>query len=799
MDAEASQKGQTSISSFRIQDSKSPIIYLDIQPRTESDAENPRPNLLVIHQDGQIRVVPGDLKQEMKNEAVSQNINGPPEQPVCVEYVSLMGIQQAKKALLKGREDVLQAIQSPDNIAQVHGSSGLSLLALIVRSNHDRTTDKSNGVALRIFAVRPTAAQTMIFPVSGKSSVLNELISIPIPELQISNADPPSYTLHAPSGTLYQHASAKLRLYNASGLVLRHVHDISLSNRDVYSHLRLTSNTMLVVGEETLDIVDATYGSLQAQVSLSPLGKGRRRSGKFKKQGPTRNDDTRTHLLSYFAPLGMVVALQNHRLIAFQISPQSSLESTSRKRGQSGRLIDAVDHAFNDREVPKAQKIKRLRLTVKKSVHAPDIGGEWRKTQAELNRCIEHGRINEFEQLVASELGLSDIDHGNCPVGLDHAIPSNQTKVSYVLSKIFGLKTEAQRAVKRGDEDLQRLKITFFPPRIYRFLVSRGCIVSHQVEKSLKQYGVLPVTSRLTTDALIEAIVEMDQSLTQLLVLLEGPSTIEATSLAHAIRISVDGLHGLGPDETPKLLMSGEEDHNMPDQDDDSTSQTPKSKSSDKERMEPTFSRPSNASMILDRALDNISTYGSATITVALRQSLSPSGLRHLIDVLRMSLAQNGWLTPYTNPVSAPLPSTDLNTGLANTLKVLNSTLTAIGTSGFLLSTSLPPHQATETADTITYMKAETSAALEGIQEATYLKGVLGETLLYAHSLVKQKRDKKMIFEDSKELPLGMKATQPIEMTKVGAGGETQKRSMRDIGRLKSRLVGEYSFERIVI
>ena len=49
-------------------------------------------------------------------------------------------------------------------------------------------------------------------------------------------------------------------------------------------------------------------------------------------------------------------------------------------------------------------------------------------------------------------------------------------------------------------------------------------------------------------------------------------------------------------------------------------------------------------------------------------------------------------------------------------------------------------------------------------------------------------------------LPLGLNLDKDrVPLTKVGAGGEVMRRSRRDIGDLKSRRVGEYSFERIVI
>jgi hypothetical protein len=109
-----------------------------------------------------------------------------------------------------------------------------------------------------------------------------------------------------------------------------------------------------------------------------------------------------------------------------------------------------------------------------------------------------------------------------------------------------------------------------------------------------------------------------------------------------------------------------------------------------------------------------------------------------------------------------------------------------------------------ERQDMIAYMKAEVSAVLEGLQEATYLGGLLGEMLLYRKSAMGPQAtlptaiDTKTCLKpismplaaSDTMLPLSLKAPKNISMTKVVCGGEIQKRSKRDIGRLKSKMVG---------
>ena len=148
--------------------------------------------------------------------------------------------------------------------------------------------------------------------------------------------------------------------------------------------------------------------------------------------------------------------------------------------------------------------------------------------------------------------------------------------------------------------------------------------------------------------------------------------------------------------------------------------------------------------------------------------------------------------------------------GLAS--KLMNCAIDSLGSGGWISGSSSSVDMA-ESGDTIAYMKAEISAALEGIEEAAYLNGMLNEVLLYSktakhldglHMGTSNPNEVKPIpvtFEDEilRVLPIGLNADQGVGLTRVGAGGELQARSARDIGRLKSRKIGHYTFERIMV
>lgn len=127
----------------------------------------------------------------------------------------------------------------------------------------------------------------------------------------------------------------------------------------------------------------------------------------------------------------------------------------------------------------------------------------------------------------------------------------------------------------------------------------------------------------------------------------------------------------------------------------------------------------------------------------ALKKELSIAQLRLIIDALRLDIARNGWLSPYDDSLEAAEPDLSDSNQLCHIAHLLNCAVDSIGIGGWILAASMNDDM-NETADTLAYMRAEISAALEGIEEATYLKGVLGEILLCGknalHSSTKPQR-----------------------------------------------------------
>ena len=733
-----------------------------------------------------------------------------------VQYSVVLSLEQAQKSLLKDREDILALLTSGTDTLGAH------ILLLFTRSAH------SGGVlSLRVFALNTAQASSEGIASAIGRRPLQELLSLPIPEPENVGSEGSNLTLHAPSATLYQYSPKSLAVYNLSCMVARRTHHTPLGHTPIETCLRLSSCSVVVNTATSVSIIDTQYHSIQAEFSLE-AHKNRTVDQVSKKDRIKNSEAKSTRLLSYFAPSEILVALQGRRLIGIQLSISGEKEG-SRKRKRAGLLINSIGRGINAMHEKSTKNRASSNLpkslgTYLSSSHSDD---NWSKKRKFLDQCFAKGEIERFESLINNELGITARENADISVKRPTHNTPDQHKIQYLLSNIFSL--DIPPATSEGSDSFRKLKIRFFPTDIFSYLFRTGLLSVDGIEIALKHHGVLPLTDHIANGALIHALAEWDPSLKVLQSLVESIVPLTAQELAHALQISLNLARVAESSDNTKFITNGEprndggSDHDM-----HLNSEIPSSPPAP----HPDSDNTSAAHQLLHLALTRLATHSSKTIIRALRTTLSPTLLLHLVDHLRISLARAGWLTPYTEPPpSLPLThdlnhnsKADKHTQLSTIAKLLNSLLDAIGSAGWLTST-LNSGAASETADTIAYMNAEISAALEGVEEATYLRNMLGEVLLYAASyetsLEKKETDrqKKMMMKAPaagqqrtiitapmdetgglrNALPLGLKANQEVEPTKVGAGGEVMERTRRDIGRLKDRGVPKYSFERILV
>jgi hypothetical protein len=196
----------------------------------------------------------------------------------------------------------------------------------------------------------------------------------------------------------------------------------------------------------------------------------------------------------------------------------------------------------------------------------------------------------------------------------------------------------------------------------------------------------------------------------------------------------------------------------------------------------------------------------------ALRSTIQTDELLAFIYLLRVELVRGAWTTLYIDPTSFDSEGNDPPPDgvIALIADLLGRCLDAVGSGGWLFNDAMSWADKAEAGDFLTALKLEVTAALEGVQEAVLLNGVVSEAARFGLATpdktwaARQGRLHKPIAvpiegKESRLLPLGMKTNLPPSIHKVVSGGEVVIRSSRETGHLISQKVEAYSLEKLAI
>ena len=772
-----------------------PVSYLDT---LETGSGN---KLIALHKDGSITGYSNDLKTEEWRSSIDREVSNLASAPV-IQAAAILSVQQARKSVLKNREDIL-AMLGPDRDGLDH-----NLLVVMSRPPAKDANKNAGELSLRIYPIRFARLDKGEFT-SDMAQKLQPLVILALPEPSNFHSKKSRITMHTASGTVYQDAEGALAVYDLNGSVPRLVHTVVRNG--ALSYLRVSPDMVASSRGTSVSLIDLTYDSLQDQGTLTMDHEAKvAQKSESPTDKPTITEDVQ--LLSYFAPLGVMVALDGRKLLAIQLFMTEQV-GESRKRKREGLLVNALGRGSSLLSAASRNSVASSREGKSLGAFLPSIdSSDWKAQKTALDQCVAQNDNEEFERLMAAALGINatgEINHTSSPGRQNHI---HRHVVSYALKTMFSV-DQAYLGADPANGAILNIDLRFFPRKIGKWLIEKGLFSLDQIELSLKQYEALPVTSKLANGSLIRALANFDSSLELLLSVLASPVPLGSLELVHVLAI-VARVPNTEVTEPQRLLTNGDGED-----DSDNIDRLQLVNGHTTDSIPSPFSNRSAhdwSHRLLNFAMKRLYACPPSSVALALKKELPTSQLRLLVDSLRMEIARGGWLSPYEDN----LDSLDFSLGddnqMSSIVHLFNCVIDSLGTGGWILGDPMSD-DLTESADTVAYMKAEISAALEGIEEATYLKGMLGEILLYGkdslNSSVKQSKSNEAQLpalppkpenmnldeEGSQLLPLGLKLAPVISTTKVGAGGELIKRSMRDIGRLKSRMVGKYSFDRIMI
>ncbi|KAL9038446.1 MAG: hypothetical protein Q9214_005277, partial [Letrouitia sp. 1 TL-2023] len=574
--------------------------------------------VLVVFQDGGIACFSEDLSEELWEKSVLSIDGSISQESIQVEFATVISADQARKALFKSRQDILV------NTDSSREPISMNLLFLLTRHPPTEPKDQSR-LVFRSITVR-IASPGSTNPSIRKPHYFQELASVVIPEPRSFLPRESVYTLHSSTGVLYQSDARSLVVYDLTKAAPRVLHQARSDKISCSSWLRINSSLVGVASAGSLSLVDLQYHSLQAKRGLQiPARAGQRRA-------LTENTDTR--LLSYYASLDVVVALQDSKLIIVPLSTISVQPNGSRKRARNGMLIDSLGRGV----------VRNNENVIKKRPHGlaqflrslEDENSEWKRAKNHLESLAAKGEAREFDDLAMSLLVIPK--HSDSKKKASSSFRSiNISHIHYILGRVFSV-SGTENILNEEGQKIQMLNLNFYPPKTFQYTMQNGLLTVAQVESALKQDGSLDSIHKLDKSALVYALAAADQSMTTLLSLLESPCPLEATQLVLVLRLTMGHLSGSATSADAKLITTGVYMNGF-DTLSEGRMEMAAIDMANKSNIQ--SQQTNNARGIFQSAIRRAFVHPIADLIQALKTSLSTSELRNTIDLLRIELATN--------------------------------------------------------------------------------------------------------------------------------------------------------------
>ena len=795
-----------------VENSKARIVFLGkfTTPRSSEGLAN-YTDALLVKEDGEIQCMDGDnLRVKWTSPASALSRDTALSKDSKVDFANLTNAFAVSQGILKGRQDAFTLF------SQEITEDGYNPELLIVIT-------KSTAVSTRTLHILtfPTRLGSQI---DHTTQSVNSLLTLNLPNPKGRFAEETTFSIQSSVGTIQQLSRDGLTIFDLTKTIPQELYSIKTHRAE--SFLRLSNTSIMVSEENCISVYNPKYQSTLASTQLEVTSASKTSIEQQNLIEPnSRPTIPHCDLVSYYPKLSLVVAIRGSELVALQIQGKSRV---------SGLLIDSLGCPINGHVRPGRDRAesKELLLKTMDSYLPGSIGivEESIEDQArQMDLAVSAKDPKRYDYLMSKKLGGDWVERRSFP-----ELDSNEKKkkerdvvmeipniddsdvdrrwVSYALKTIFAW-------TKEGNDEYQ-LSVIFYPPNVFMWLLKTGNITVANMELALRDQIRLSELDGLPVGELVNVLVEVDPDMDLLLALISR-NFLGAGELLCAIRILMDSLE-LFSDASPtkqQLLTNGEDLEELNGDIEARVEELGAEAESDLALAEYQLGPGSGIrGEALSLALSKLYTCPTETIVFALQTIFTSPEIVSLIYLLRFELARGAWTSRYLDVEQ--LNSLDEEREIADNSiilisSLLNNCVDSIGAGGWISGDArLVNGDPFEAEELIASLKLEVSAALEGIEEATYLKGLVSEMIRYGDAFYngseesrarkKQKNKHAPVLmpsaeEDFSSLPLGLKAEQKISLLRVGAGGEVHQRSARDIGRLKSHRVGKYSLERINI
>lgn len=871
-----------SVSTYDIKEAKREVVYLDVIPVQRSSADADLSNDIVfVHDDGEVRCVSGNLKEERWRAPPKTVLAIPHDQlsrsAFKIKYATVADVAAGREGVLRGQGDAIALLDSLMS-RDVRNSWRIQLLVLISKSS----ASASHGMILHVLAICP---ENKSAPSTINRGAIRSLCNIHLPDHRDDSAAVEQVSVNVGSGTVQFISGGVLFTYDVAGTSPKLSSQLHTATEDIVSFLRLPSGHTLVATPTHLNVYDLFYQSVQTTVPIaetraSPSSSLKRKFGDDVEPQPKGAIE----LLTFFPRLNIAVGRNNTQLVGYYLNLGNSPHG-HRKRLKSGSLIDAIGRGlpFQMKMADWRHSPQKMPNPVGDLTFTPNIQQDslWSVKMEQLSHYAHAQDVEGFERILAAEVGVTrdesdlkewasrkeawELEHSakaesrangvpllngarnghpvvsNLPLieptvfspfpekmpvprwkwpgptgGSSKSAtnkPIRQELLTTLLGKIFS-SSKAQGREPRSEPSADgtsdtSLRLAFYPPNAFRWLIDTGNLNLRNIDLALcddrTTVGVPPL---VTPEALVEALLEYDAEAKLVLAVLQGPVFLDAGELTRAAKPLIHRLHdalapglkGLNVQPSKKKLGDAHDipNHTRPGWGRRSAQQT-------LDHM-PTVHSVERLRTAFTSALTQLHSFASPRITKAWRLFLNIEELKFIIDELRKLLVVHGWTTWHLGDAEESLPECEHNGSRIRFISnLLNCALDSFEAAAWIYRPS-NSHPSATTDELVADLQAEISAALEAVEAAAYLRGLLGGIVRPGKSDPGPKRKRVggvMVVNPSsantKMLPLGSKADAGISTNKVGAEGTLDSKPPRGRPHFESAKVGKYTIERIVI
>ncbi|KAF5623858.1 hypothetical protein F52700_9874 [Fusarium sp. NRRL 52700] len=617
--------------------------------------------------------------------------------------------------------------------------------------------------------------------------------------------DKSTYQIDVQAALLMQLQQGALNIYDLTTPVPKLKSVVHMEN--AVSFARLSRPFVLSCSLKSISLYNYQYRSIHANAPLD--------------LSEVLEDDEKPQscqLVSYLRSQELAVALIDNVLVSIQIEPPKS----HGKRRKQGLLIDSIGRGTAT-EIP-AKKAKTDKLSADFSKFVPGSMTEqyMNKLRNELEIADAHltkGDLGEWEGLLrkrfrvglrstsesteAKEKDAQELPEWEWHTGGNRYAAVDRRWVLYAIGRTFSISTT------EALESRPQLQLILPNTNVTSYLVVAGHLTLSNLKAAFREeLDVEALDSKTIVEDLLTSLTDADPSMTLVLNYLQATQLgeLELLLAIRALMLNLDLIPDPKKPANNKLLKDeahdGAENYEM-----------------DLDDLERDIAiteyylgdDSSSRSRGLTLAFAKLWRLPALTTVKAIRATLKTEEILSLIYTLRVELVRGAWTSLYIDPTSFDSEGNDPPPDGVITLisDLLGRCIDAVGAGGWLLNDAISSDKS-ETGDLLTALKLEVTAALEGLEEAVYLNGIVGEAVRFGLASQKSGTGRqpwntnnpvpmKLEGQESRMLPLGLKTKQLPTKSKVVSGGEVVQRSTRETGQLISRKVEAYSLEKLAI